>query len=62
MLAVSLAVARADAEDAVSGYLFGNVNKPLLVSVRSGSKFSMPSMMDTVLNDTTKKEMPQIYQ
>ena len=31
-------------------YLFGNVERPLLVSVRSGSKFSMPGMMDTVLN------------
>ena len=29
---------------------FGETNKPLLVSVRSGSKFSMPGMMDTVLN------------
>jgi pyruvate,orthophosphate dikinase len=37
-------------EDAVSGFKFGDVGKPLLVSVRSGSKFSMPGMMDTVLN------------
>ncbi len=37
-------------EDAVGGYRFGDVDKPLLVSVRSGSKFSMPGMMDTVLN------------
>lgn len=29
---------------------FGNVQNPLLVSVRSGAKFSMPGMMDTVLN------------
>lgn len=29
---------------------FGNPNNPLLVSVRSGSVFSMPGMMDTVLN------------
>jgi pyruvate, orthophosphate dikinase len=29
---------------------FGNPDKPLLVSVRSGAKFSMPGMMDTVLN------------
>jgi pyruvate,orthophosphate dikinase len=28
----------------------GNVGKPLLVSVRSGAKFSMPGMMDTILN------------
>jgi pyruvate,orthophosphate dikinase len=29
---------------------FGDLNNPLLVSVRSGSKVSMPGMMDTVLN------------
>jgi pyruvate, orthophosphate dikinase len=29
---------------------FGNPSNPLLVSVRSGSVFSMPGMMDTVLN------------
>jgi pyruvate,orthophosphate dikinase len=29
---------------------FGNPAKPLLVSVRSGAKFSMPGMMETVLN------------
>ena len=28
----------------------GNVKNPLLVSVRSGAKFSMPGMMDTILN------------
>lgn len=29
---------------------FGNQRNPLLLSVRSGSKFSMPGMMDTILN------------
>src|SRR4030065_658716 len=29
---------------------FGDPNNPLLVSCRSGAKFSMPGMMDTVLN------------
>ena len=29
---------------------FGSVERPLLLSVRSGSKFSMPGMMDTILN------------
>src|SRR5574341_2028600 len=29
---------------------FGDPKNPLLVSVRSGSKFSMPGMMDTILN------------
>jgi len=32
------------------GFKFGDSKLPLLVSVRSGSKFSMPGMMDTVLN------------
>ena len=29
---------------------FGNLSNPLLISVRSGSKVSMPGMMDTILN------------
>jgi pyruvate,orthophosphate dikinase len=33
-----------------TGRCFGDKNNPLLVSVRSGSKFSMPGMMDTILN------------
>jgi pyruvate,orthophosphate dikinase len=33
-----------------TGKEFGNLSNPLLVSVRSGAKFSMPGMMDTVLN------------
>lgn len=33
-----------------TGKKFGGDQNPLLVSVRSGSKFSMPGMMDTVLN------------
>jgi len=33
-----------------TGKRFGDPNNPLLVSVRSGAKFSMPGMMDTVLN------------
>ncbi len=32
------------------GMTFGDAKNPLLVSVRSGSKFSMPGMMDTILN------------
>lgn len=32
------------------GKKLGDPNNPLLVSVRSGAKFSMPGMMDTVLN------------
>ncbi|MER3513551.1 MAG: pyruvate, phosphate dikinase, partial [Chloroflexota bacterium] len=33
-----------------TGKKFGDPENPLLVSVRSGAKFSMPGMMDTVLN------------
>jgi pyruvate,orthophosphate dikinase len=33
-----------------TGKGFGDASNPLLVSVRSGAKFSMPGMMDTVLN------------
>jgi pyruvate,orthophosphate dikinase len=34
----------------LQGKKFGDLKDPLLVSVRSGAKFSMPGMMDTVLN------------
>ena len=36
--------------EAESGKRFGDQANPLLLSVRSGAKFSMPGMMDTVLN------------
>jgi pyruvate,orthophosphate dikinase len=36
--------------EGVAGRKFGDTADPLLVSVRSGAKFSMPGMMDTVLN------------
>ena len=36
--------------EAKSGKKFGNLENPLLVSVRSGARASMPGMMDTVLN------------
>lgn len=34
----------------ITGKQFGNVENPLLVSVRSGARASMPGMMDTILN------------
>jgi pyruvate, orthophosphate dikinase len=34
----------------LTGKVFGDSNNPLLVSVRSGARASMPGMMDTVLN------------
>ncbi|MFD0293483.1 pyruvate, phosphate dikinase [Streptomyces sp. NPDC059616] len=39
-----------DALEARMGKKLGQADDPLLVSVRSGAKFSMPGMMDTVLN------------
>ncbi len=36
--------------EAAAGMVFGDNHKPLLVSVRSGARVSMPGMMDTVLN------------
>jgi pyruvate,orthophosphate dikinase len=47
-----------------TGKKFGNPQNPLLVSCRSGAKFSMPGMMDTVLNiglnDETAKGMVEL--
>ena len=39
-----------DAVGQITGARFGDLDNPLLVSVRSGSRASMPGMMDTVLN------------
>jgi pyruvate, orthophosphate dikinase len=36
--------------EALTGQRLGDSKRPLLLSVRSGSKFSMPGMMDTILN------------
>src|SRR5947208_2637896 len=47
--------------ESVTEQKLGSTERPLLVSVRSGAKFSMPGMMDTILNlglnDTTVKAM-----
>ncbi len=48
-LDAEVAGARARLEKAM-GKTIGDASDPLLVSVRSGAKFSMPGMMDTVLN------------
>jgi len=39
-----------DKLEGISGKKFGDEHNPLLVSVRSGSRASMPGMMDTILN------------
>ncbi len=36
--------------EAITGKKFGDLENPLLVSVRSGARASMPGMMDTILN------------
>ncbi|HKT21465.1 MAG TPA: PEP/pyruvate-binding domain-containing protein, partial [Nitrososphaerales archaeon] len=47
-----------------TGKKFGGEEKPLLFSVRSGAPFSMPGMMDTILNlglnDRTTERMASI--
>ena len=47
-----------------TGKKFGGTENPLLVSVRSGAKFSMPGMMDTVLNlglnETTRQAIANL--
>jgi pyruvate, orthophosphate dikinase len=49
--------------EAATRATFGSATNPLLVSVRSGAKFSMPGMMDTILNlglnDTTVEGLKQ---
>lgn len=45
--------------EAVTGKEFGNPERPLLVSCRSGSRFSMPGMMDTILNLGMNDEVAQ---
>jgi pyruvate,orthophosphate dikinase len=42
-----------------TGKVFGGTENPLLVSCRSGAKFSMPGMMDTVLNIGLNDETAQ---
>src|ERR1700758_3337722 len=42
--------AHLEALEQAMGRKLGDPGDPLLVSVRSGAKFSMPGMMDTVLN------------
>ena len=48
-LAEQVAAGLAKVEE-ITGKTFGDVANPLLVSVRSGARASMPGMMDTVLN------------
>ncbi len=45
--------------ESATGKTFGDRQNPLLVSVRSGARFSMPGMMDTVLNLGLNDEVAQ---
>jgi pyruvate, orthophosphate dikinase len=45
--------------ESLTGKHFGDAQNPLLVSCRSGAKFSMPGMMDTVLNIGLNDETTQ---
>ncbi|MGL5615410.1 MAG: pyruvate, phosphate dikinase [Sarcina sp.] len=42
--------AKLESLEEISGKRFGSLENPLLVSVRSGARASMPGMMDTILN------------
>lgn len=45
-----------------TGKLFGGKSNPLLVSVRSGARISMPGMMDTVLNLGLNDETAAVFE
>ena len=47
-----------DKLEEITGKKFGDHENPLLVSVRSGARASMPGMMDTILNLGWKVFMP----
>ena len=44
----------------ITGKKFGDKNNPLLVSVRSGARASMPGMMDTILNLGLNEEVVEV--
>ena len=46
--------------DEVTGKKFGDKENPLLVSVRSGARASMPGMMDTILNLGLNEEVVEV--
>ena len=46
--------------EAITGKKFGDKENPLLVSVRSGARASMPGMMDTILNLGLNEDVVQV--
>ena len=49
-----------DKMEAITGKKFGDKKNPLLVSVRSGARASMPGMMDTILNLGLNEEVVNV--
>ena len=49
-----------DKMEAITGKKFGDLENPLLVSVRSGARASMPGMMDTILNLGLNEEVVEV--
>ncbi|MBQ3572295.1 MAG: pyruvate, phosphate dikinase, partial [Clostridia bacterium] len=49
-----------DKLEAITGKKFGDKTNPLLVSVRSGARASMPGMMDTILNLGLNEEVVEV--
>ena len=49
-------MANIDKMEEITGKKFGDKENPLLVSVRSGARASMPGMMDTILNLASMKK------
>ena len=47
--------------EGITGKVFGDLENPLLVSVRSGSRASMPGMMDTILNLGLNDEVVEAF-
>ena len=46
--------------ESITGKKFGDIENPLLVSVRSGARASMPGMMDTILNLGLNEEVVEV--
>ena len=46
--------------EGITGKKFGDKENPLLVSVRSGARASMPGMMDTILNLGLNEEVVEV--
>ena len=57
---VSEIMANIEKMEEITGKKFGDLERPLLVSVRSGARASMPGMMDTILNLGLNEEVVEV--